>query len=104
MAPCVTPGVQMLAARPCISSFQSVLTARARISPALGVSTFATCPRISYSRPSPGSSRCGDVAVRAVSGESTSQGLPIDLRGKQQRQQIVALVEIMFGTCMHMYF
>lgn len=85
MGPCATAGAQMLAARPCFSASQSMLTSRAavsRIDLALGASSFANCPRISCSR-SLGSSRSGAVAVRAVSGEGSSSGLPIDLRGEQ---------------------
>jgi enoyl-[acyl-carrier protein] reductase I len=98
MAPCATAGVQMMAARPCISASQSMLASRAavsRISPALGTSSFASCPRISYSRPLTSS----NIAVRAVSGESAPQGLPIDLRGKQCPEFVV--VAIMLGTFMH---
>ncbi|KAM0840586.1 hypothetical protein ACQ4PT_059558 [Festuca glaucescens] len=82
MAPCATAGAHMLAARPCVSASQSMLASRAavsRISPALGASSFASCPRISYSRPLSSS----NIAVRAVSGEGAPQGLPIDLRGKK---------------------
>uniref|UniRef100_A0A453SB45 Uncharacterized protein n=1 Tax=Aegilops tauschii subsp. strangulata TaxID=200361 RepID=A0A453SB45_AEGTS len=85
MAPCATAGAQMLAARPCVSASQSMLASRAavsRIDLALGASSFASCPRISCSR-SLGSSRSSPVAVRAVSGEGSSSGLPIDLRGKR---------------------
>ncbi|KAM3191921.1 hypothetical protein ACQJBY_069264 [Aegilops geniculata] len=85
MAPCATAGAQMLAARPCVSASQSMLASRAavsRIDLALGASSFASCPRISCSR-SLGSSRSSAVAIRAVSGEGSSSGLPIDLRGKR---------------------
>ncbi|TVU06624.1 hypothetical protein EJB05_49848, partial [Eragrostis curvula] len=53
----------------------------------LGLSTLSTttrfvkCPKICNS--SPLSSKRSGVVVRAMSGESASQGLPIDLRGKR---------------------
>lgn len=77
-------GMQMVAARPCISASQGMLTSRAavsRIGRALSTTTgFATCPRICYSSPL-GSSKRSGVAIRAMSSESGPQGLPIDLRG-----------------------
>ncbi|EEE68485.1 hypothetical protein OsJ_26896 [Oryza sativa Japonica Group] len=79
-------GMQMVAARPCISASQGMLTSRAavsRIGRALSTTTgFATCPRICYSSPL-GSSKRSGVAIRAMSSESGPQGLPIDLRGKR---------------------
>uniref|UniRef100_A0A0D3GZ07 enoyl-[acyl-carrier-protein] reductase (NADH) n=1 Tax=Oryza barthii TaxID=65489 RepID=A0A0D3GZ07_9ORYZ len=76
----------MVAARPCISASQGMLTSRAavsRIGRALSTTTgFATCPRICYSSPL-GSSKRSGVAIRAMSSESGPQGLPIDLRGKR---------------------
>jgi hypothetical protein len=59
-----------------------------------GTSSFASCPRISYSRPLTSSS----IAVRAVSGESAPQGLPIDLRGKQC-QEFVVVATWYFYAC-----
>ncbi|TVU46818.1 hypothetical protein EJB05_06387 [Eragrostis curvula] len=78
-------GMQMLAARPCISASQGMLTSRAafsRVERALSSTTgFAKCPKICYSMPL--SSKRSGVVVRAMSGESGPQGLPIDLRGKR---------------------
>lgn len=85
MGASATAGMQMVAARPFMSASHRMLTSRAaisRIDRVLSTSTVsAICPRITYSRPLSSSKR-SDVVVRAMSGESSSQGLPIDLRGK----------------------
>ncbi|KAG8047030.1 hypothetical protein GUJ93_ZPchr0008g12797 [Zizania palustris] len=86
MGASATASMQMVAARPCISASQGNLTSWAaisRIGRALSTSTgFANCPRICYSSALSSSKRTG-VVIRAMSGESGPQGLPIDLRGKR---------------------
>jgi len=80
MAASAAAGVQMVAARPCISASQGILAARVAVSRTDCMhSTTATFPKISCSWPL-GSKRNG-VLVKAISGESGPQGLAIDLRG-----------------------
>ncbi|KAF8766022.1 hypothetical protein HU200_007864 [Digitaria exilis] len=81
MAASAATGVKMVAARPCISASQGMLTSRAMISRIETAARFASCPKIFCFRPL-SSKRTGFV-VRAISGESAPQGLPIDLRGKR---------------------
>ncbi|AQK51724.1 Enoyl-[acyl-carrier-protein] reductase [NADH] chloroplastic [Zea mays] len=73
-------GVQMVAARPCISASPGILTARVSRTDCM-LSTTATFPKISCSWPL--RFKRNDVVVRAISEECGPQGLPIDLRGKR---------------------
>jgi enoyl-[acyl-carrier protein] reductase I len=80
MAASAAAGVQMVAARPCISASQGIHAARVAVSRTdCMLSTTATFPKISCSWPL--DSKRNGVLVRAISGESGRQGLPIDLRG-----------------------
>lgn len=81
MAASAATGVQMVAARPCISALQGILAARVAVSRTdCMLSATATFPKISCSWPL--CSKRNGVLVRAIPGESGPQGLPIDLRGK----------------------
>ncbi|GJN12803.1 hypothetical protein PR202_ga31116 [Eleusine coracana subsp. coracana] len=78
-------GMQMTVARPCFSASQGMLASRAAISRLDRTfstsSRFSSGSKICCSRPL--NSKRSGVVVRAMSGESGSQGLPIDLRGKR---------------------
>ena len=93
----------MVSARPCITASQGMLASRAAVSRIETTARFASCPKICCSRPL--SSKRAGFVVRAMSGESGPQGLPIDLRGNSSHLDIsqIATVKNFFFCCVCCY-